>query len=60
MPVCEGCGGAPITQVHHLHPTASGGALYDFDNLMAVCNDCHDNMHAQLREGAFWDSFEEA
>ena len=59
-PVCEGCSGAPITQVHHLHPTASGGDLYDFNNLMAVCDDCHDNMHAQLREGAFWDSFEGA
>lgn len=56
--VCEGCGGARVEHVHHLHPRAMGGALYDFGNLMAVCWECHDNMHAQLREGAFWDSFE--
>jgi 5-methylcytosine-specific restriction endonuclease McrA len=56
--VCEGCCSAPVEHVHHLHPRALGGALYDFDNLMAVCWDCHDNMHAQLLEGAFWCSFE--
>ena len=54
---CEGCG-AHATAVHHLHQTAGGGPLLDPANFMAVCNDCHDNMHEQLREGAFWDSFE--
>jgi 5-methylcytosine-specific restriction endonuclease McrA len=58
--VCEGCSGASVEQVHHLHPVAAGGDMYDFDNLMAVCRDCHGNMHEQLREGAFWCSFEEA
>lgn len=58
-PVCEGCEGAPITQVHHLRPTAAGGDLYAFDNLMAVCDDCHTNMHEQLQEGAFGSLFEE-
>lgn len=55
---CEPCGAAPATQVHHLHPTAAGGDLLDPDNLCAVCDDCHDNMHAQLRAGAFWCSFD--
>ena len=57
--VCEGCGGS-ATQVHHLYPVAAGGELYDFDNLMAACSDCHDNMHTQLRNGAFWCSLEVA
>lgn len=57
---CEGCEGGPAIEVHHLRPRAMGGDLYAFDNLMAVCKDCHENMHIQLREGKFWDSFEEA
>jgi predicted HNH restriction endonuclease len=40
--------------VHHLRPIAGGGDLVDFDNLMAVCAGCHENMHWQLREGYFW------
>lgn len=56
--VCEGCEGAPVEHVHHLHPRGMGGAVYRFDNLMAVCADCHLNMHDQIRAGAFWDSFE--
>ncbi len=55
---CEGCCGAPATQVHHLHPIAMGGDLLSFDNLMAVCTECHENMHYQLRVGAFACSFE--
>jgi 5-methylcytosine-specific restriction endonuclease McrA len=54
---CEGCG-EEATTVHHLHQTAAGGAVLDPTNLMAVCKDCHDNMHEQLNEGAFWCSFE--
>ena len=51
---CEGCGDqTTVINVHHLHPTSDGGSLHSFDNLMAVCRDCHQNMHAQLREGAF-------
>jgi 5-methylcytosine-specific restriction endonuclease McrA len=57
--VCEGCG-ARAVEVHHLFPVAGGGEVLDFDNLMAVCKDCHDNMHAQLRAGAFADSIAEA
>lgn len=51
--VCEGCGQNKATEVHHLMPTANGGSLTDFDNLMAVCKDCHENMHFQLRRGDF-------
>lgn len=31
---------------------------YAFDNLMAVCRSCHDNMHEQIKIGSFWCSFE--
>jgi 5-methylcytosine-specific restriction endonuclease McrA len=55
--MCEGCGERAI-EVHHLHPVAAGGDLTSFDNLMAVCRDCHENMHTQIRAGAFWCSFE--
>jgi 5-methylcytosine-specific restriction endonuclease McrA len=54
---CEGCG-IPAVEVHHLHPVAAGGAIHAFDNLMAVCKDCHENMHGQLAKGAFRCSFE--
>ena len=50
---CEGCGGAKAVNVHHLHQTADGGQMYDFDNLMAVCRECHDQMHDDLRRGLF-------
>lgn len=56
--LCEGCEGALAVEVHHLHPVAGGGDLYAFDNLMAVCKDCHKIMHEQLRGGAMWGSFE--
>lgn len=56
--MCEGCEGVSATQVHHLWPTAGGGPLLDWDNLMAVCDDCHTRMHESIRAGEFWDSFE--
>ncbi len=55
---CEGCDGALVVDVHHLHPVARGGDPYSFDNLMGVCKDCHYNMHEQLRAGAFDDCLE--
>ncbi len=55
---CEGCE-APAVEVHHLHPVAAGGDLLAFDNLMACCKSCHENMHWQLAAGHFRCSFEE-
>lgn len=57
--ICEGCETVNATEVHHLTPIAAGGALLDFDNLMAVCVDCHGNMHQQLRSGGFDDVMED-
>jgi 5-methylcytosine-specific restriction endonuclease McrA len=55
---CEGCCGARAIEVHHLHPVSRGGDMLSYDNLMAVCGDCHDNVHEQIRDGAFADCFE--
>ena len=55
---CEGCGGC-AAEVHHLQPLARGGELLEWSNLVAVCKGCHENMHAQLRAGAFDGCFEE-
>jgi hypothetical protein len=56
---CEGCpDGPPATDVHRLHPIASDGDQYPFDNPMAVCGDCHKNTHLQLRVGVLWCCFE--
>jgi 5-methylcytosine-specific restriction endonuclease McrA len=53
---CEGeCGGRPAKQVHHLVPVGKGGPLFEFDNLMAVCDECHRDMHWQLDRGIFDD-----
>lgn len=49
---CEGCGGRAV-EVHHLVPYALSRDN-SFDNLMAVCKDCHENMHFQLARGDFY------
>lgn len=46
--VCEGCGTARATQVHHLHYRTFGNEfLWD---LRAVCRDCHERVHGIQRE----------
>lgn len=54
---CEACG-ERATDVHHLFPTAMGGDLLSFDNMMASCRACHRNMHAQIQAGAFAEMME--
>ena len=43
--VCEGCGKAPATQVHHLHYARVGCEML-FD-LVAVCDGCHPIVHVE-------------
>ena len=40
---CELCGSAEPLQVHHLHYDNLGSEL--IDDLMALCNDCHEAQH---------------
>jgi hypothetical protein len=43
--ICEGCGAAPATQVHHLSYThAFNEFLFE---LVAVCDRCHDRLHRE-------------
>ena len=44
QPCCERCG-APATLVHHRVPLRAGGT-HAWSNLMAVCVDCHAQIHA--------------
>ena len=38
---CERCGRAGRLEVDHKTPLRDGGALYDLDNLQALCRGCH-------------------
>jgi 5-methylcytosine-specific restriction enzyme A len=41
-PICEDCGLAPSTEVHHLDHALPGDAtFYDWSNLRALCGSCH-------------------
>lgn len=50
--VCEVCGEAIATQVHHKISFLTGGSeeektslLLDFENLMSICPTCHQHIH---------------
>lgn len=44
-PLCQVCEfhgrTTPAAEVHHILPISQGGAVHDFDNLLAVCHRCH-------------------
>jgi hypothetical protein len=44
---CERCRRRPPTTVHHLDEVGRGGVeLAALDRLLAVCSDCHRELHA--------------
>ena len=51
-PLCEECvkGGLleRATMVHHILPIEQGGEVLDWDNLMSLCEACHDKKHSRL------------
>lgn len=47
--VCEACGSARATDVHHLNYKRVGEEL-DTD-LLGLCRECHDTIHMELPEG---------
>ena len=53
-PLCERCDEQgrvePAVMVHHIIPIEEGGARLDFDNLMSLCERCHDVMHVKIRK----------
>jgi 5-methylcytosine-specific restriction enzyme A len=52
-PLCERCGERGLTVVasvvHHKVPLDQGGARFDQTNLMALCRDCHEQIHGRQR-----------
>lgn len=41
----------PATLVHHIKPIDQGGNRLSIDNLMSLCNDCHEEIHKGERFG---------
>lgn len=56
--ICELCG-EKATDLHHFVPTGMGGDLLDYENFVAVCKDCHDNLHQQINDGDFYYEIED-
>jgi 5-methylcytosine-specific restriction endonuclease McrA len=53
FPVCQRCGERPSERAHHKHglrPVDPGGL--NLANLVAVCESCHQQLHAELRRSA--------
>jgi len=45
-PICEGCRGRPADVVHHIVPcVVDPSRMFDFDNLRALCHECHQQAH---------------
>jgi 5-methylcytosine-specific restriction protein A len=60
-PICERCEQknrvTTADQVHHKIPFAWGRSpeeidrlAFDYDNMMSVCNSCHDEIHVELEQ----------
>ena len=53
-PLCEEClkeNKSTIARiVHHIKPIEDGGDKYAFDNLMSVCDSCHQKIHTRLKK----------
>jgi 5-methylcytosine-specific restriction protein A len=49
QPLCEICEKngltVPAVLVHHIRPISEGGARLDANNLMALCRECHEDIH---------------
>lgn len=54
-PYCEMCLTAEASEVHHIIPISEGGK-HDKSNIMAVCRECHDEIHRRMREARKNDS----
>ena len=59
QPLCENCKDkdkiTPATEIHHITPVESATTIeqmeilmFDYNNLMSVCSECHNEIHAEL------------
>ena len=46
---CEHCGEITYLELHHLKPISQGGELFNDDNLILLCHECHKLYHKRLR-----------
>ena len=55
-PLCEMCLKEGKTTaavlVHHIKPIEDGGSMYDYDNLMSLCSECHNKIHMSFRKNS--------
>ena len=53
-PLCELCQKqgliTPAVLVHHIKPIEDGGSMYDYDNLMSLCANCHNKIHESFKK----------
>lgn len=47
-PLCAQCG-KPALLPHHIIKIAEGGDMYDENNLMPLCFDCHERLHGRKK-----------
>lgn len=54
-PVCQGCGIAPASEVHHVIPCEHAvseadmkSLMFDATNLRALCHPCHVQTHSEM------------
>lgn len=47
---CEVCEENIATQIHHRYTVGTGGDLCDPNNFVAVCRECHEDIHKLPRE----------
>lgn len=51
-PICMYCEKKPTYCPHHIEPVVGEPDLaFDWDNLFAVCQDCHDEIHQRMLNG---------
>lgn len=58
--ICQSCGkrGGEL-HAHHLVPVFADESLaYEFDNLVSICKDCHEQIHSEHREAQFAQNFQ--
>ena len=55
-PLCEMCLKQGITTpavlVHHIKPIEDGGKMYQYENLMSLCSECHNKIHMSFRKNS--------
>jgi hypothetical protein len=49
-PTCEVCRMREAVEVHHIIRAVDGGDIWDENNLIAVCKECHKKLHSPIGE----------